>query len=119
MNLYSYTVLRAVTTARTNTAPEPTIPLYRRVADKGAEQINNDTFRAGDRIPSLRRLCAQYEVSLSTALEACRVLEDRGLVEARPQSGHYVRQRPSTHSEPDQSNSSTESRRVDASLALK
>jgi len=31
------------------------------------------------------------QVSISTALEAYRLLEDRQLIEARPQSGYYVR----------------------------
>jgi DNA-binding transcriptional MocR family regulator len=53
--------------------------------------IDGGTFAPGARVPSLRRLSRQMSVSLTTAMEAYRVLEDRGLIEARPQSGFYVR----------------------------
>ena len=52
--------------------------------------IENGTLLAGSRIPSLREISLQRRVSLSTALQAYRTLEDRGVVEARPQSGYYV-----------------------------
>ena len=41
-------------------------------------------------MPSLRQIGRQQKVSLSTALQAYRLLEDRGVIEARPQSGYYV-----------------------------
>ena len=66
-------------------------PLYSRVADRIQELIAAGTLRPGDRIPSVRKLASQMSVSVSTVLEAYRRLEDRGVIEARPQSGHYVR----------------------------
>lgn len=52
-------------------------------------------LRPGDRLPSVRRLSERERVSISTVLQAYTTLEVRGLVETRPQSGHYVRrQRP-------------------------
>ena len=65
--------------------------LYEAVADRVAWLIENETLRPGDRIPSVRRMHEQLEVSISTVMQAYRLLEDRGLVEARPQSGYYVR----------------------------
>jgi DNA-binding transcriptional MocR family regulator len=44
----------------------------------------------GARAPSLRQISKQRSTSLSTALQAYRLLEDRGVLEARPQSGYYV-----------------------------
>ncbi len=41
----------------------------------------------GARFPSVRGLMAQHAVSLSTALQVCRQLEQEGLLEARPRSG--------------------------------
>jgi DNA-binding transcriptional MocR family regulator len=67
------------------------VPLYQNVADQIADMIASGTFRPGRRVPSLRRLSQQMSVSLTTAMEAYRLLEDRGLIEARPQSGFYVR----------------------------
>jgi len=94
--------------------------LYLQLADALAGQIEAGTYGAGDRIPSLRKLRDQFGVSLTTVLEACRVLEDRGLVQARAQSGHYVRPRTQNRrSEPGESVSSSEAQHVDASLALR
>lgn len=67
--------------------------LYREVADRIACLIEDGTFRAGDRIPSVRALMRQLGVSLATVLSAYGLLEDRGVLEARPQSGYYVRAR--------------------------
>jgi len=72
------------------TKPEP---LYQQVAGRLAALIESGTLRPGDRVPSLRRVSGQQRVSLSTTLQAYGVLESRGLIEARPQSGFYVRPR--------------------------
>ena len=53
--------------------------------------IRSGTMRPGDRIPSVRRACTQHGVSLTTAVQAYLALENRGLVEARPKSGFFVR----------------------------
>ena len=56
--------------------------------------IATGALRPGDRLPGVRGLSLQRRVSLSTVLAAYRRLEDRGVVEVRPQSGHYVAARP-------------------------
>lgn len=65
--------------------------LYEQVADRLQEMIANGTLKPGDRLPSIRKLKQQLSVSFSTVMEAYRVLEDRGLIAARPQSGYYVK----------------------------
>lgn len=67
--------------------------LYERVADRVADLIARGVLRPGDRVPSVRRLSRQERVSVATVVQAYQQLEVRGLVEARPQSGHYVRAR--------------------------
>jgi DNA-binding transcriptional MocR family regulator len=52
--------------------------------------VDNGTLIPGSRVPSLRQITKQRDVSLSTALQAYRALEDRGILVARPQSGFYV-----------------------------
>lgn len=71
-------------------APSPAL-LYQHLADDVARMIASGTLRPGDKLPSLREMRVRRQVSLSTVTEAFRVLEDRGLIEARPQSGFYVR----------------------------
>lgn len=67
--------------------------LYERIAAHVAGLIERGALRPGDRVPSVRRLSQQQGVSVATVLLAYRHLEDSGLIEVRPQSGHYVRRR--------------------------
>lgn len=67
--------------------------LYTQVAQRLQDQVVSGIYRPGDRVPSVRRLSAQFDVSISTAIEAYRRLESQGVIEARPQSGYYVRTR--------------------------
>lgn len=66
--------------------------LYEQVADRIRDLIKEGTLRPGDRLPSVRKLHQQFSVSISTVLEAYRLLEDQGWIGARPQSGYYVKQ---------------------------
>jgi DNA-binding transcriptional MocR family regulator len=52
--------------------------------------VDKGTLSVGARVPSLRQISRQRQISLSSALQAYRLLEDRGVLEARPQSGYYV-----------------------------
>jgi DNA-binding transcriptional MocR family regulator len=65
--------------------------LYLQVAGKIEKLIRSGTLRPGERIPSVRRACAQHGVSLTTIVQAYLTLENRGLIEARPKSGFFVR----------------------------
>ena len=67
-------------------------PLYRRLADHYQSAIQAGTLVAGDRMPSVRDLMRQHQVSLSTALQTLRHMEEGGWLEARPRSGYFVRQ---------------------------
>jgi DNA-binding transcriptional MocR family regulator len=55
--------------------------------------IDTGVLSPGSRAPSLRRLSRERRTSLSTALQAYQLLEDRGVLEARPRSGFYVARR--------------------------
>ncbi len=68
--------------------------LYEKVATRVRDQITRRTYRPGDRLPSVRELSRAYKVSVTTVLDAYRLLEDQGYIHPRPQSGHYVRSRP-------------------------
>jgi DNA-binding transcriptional MocR family regulator len=65
--------------------------LYEQVASDLADLIRQGTFRAGERIPSVRQLSRQRKISITTVLQAYMLLENQGLIETRPQSGYYVR----------------------------
>jgi len=78
---------------RPEAASESEDMLYEQVAQKLREQVANGVYRQGERVPSVRRLSDQLDVSISTVVEAYRRLESQGVLEARPQSGYYVRSR--------------------------
>ncbi|HST45178.1 MAG TPA: PLP-dependent aminotransferase family protein [Luteimonas sp.] len=63
---------------------------YEALADDIATAIRQGLLRPGDRLPSVRQTSANRHVSPSTVQEAYYLLESRGLVTARPRSGHYV-----------------------------
>jgi DNA-binding transcriptional MocR family regulator len=65
--------------------------LYERVANDLAGVIRAGTFRPGERIPSVREMSRQRQVSITTVMQAYQLLEDRGVIEVRPQSGYFVR----------------------------
>lgn len=67
--------------------------LYQQVAARIASLIEGGTLEVGTRVPSVRALSEQHGISISTALQAYRTLENEGFIEARPQSGYYVRRR--------------------------
>ena len=64
--------------------------LYEQVADHIQNLVLEKTLIPGERLPSVRKLKQQLSVSTSTILEAYRLLENRGVITARPRSGYYV-----------------------------
>jgi DNA-binding transcriptional MocR family regulator len=54
------------------------------------EMIESKTFRPGEKLPSIRALSRQLKVSISTVKTAYCRLEDKRIIEAKPQSGFYV-----------------------------
>lgn len=63
--------------------------LYLRISKNIEHQIRN-VLKVGDKLPSVRSICREHGVSMSTALQAYYDLESKSLVESRPQSGYYV-----------------------------
>ena len=65
--------------------------LYIEVADRIEKLIGKKTLKVGDRLLSVRSLSKEQGISLSTAFQAYYHLESKGLIEARPQSGYYIK----------------------------
>lgn len=68
--------------------------LYERLAGELRDHIVQGVYGTGERLPGVRILSRTRGVSVATVLAAYRRLEDEALIEARPQSGYYVRARP-------------------------
>jgi len=79
-----------------------TLLRYEKLAGELEGMMASGALRHGDRLPSVRRLSQERRLSVSTVVQALRQLEDRGLVEARPQSGYFVRRSVPQRAEPAQ-----------------
>ncbi len=64
--------------------------LYETLADEIETLIHQGVYRPGDRIPSVRQTSLQRQISITTVLRAFLLLESRGILESRPQSGYFV-----------------------------
>jgi DNA-binding transcriptional MocR family regulator len=67
---------------------------YEEIAHLITALVDGGTLTPGTRAPSLREISRDQNVSMATAMQAYRLLEDRGILQARPQSGFYVARRP-------------------------
>nr|WP_294923228.1 PLP-dependent aminotransferase family protein [uncultured Flavobacterium sp.] len=64
--------------------------LYLQFADRIEKQIKSGVLNVGDKLPSIREVCAETGYSMSTVSKAYYEIESRSLIESRPQSGYYV-----------------------------
>lgn len=64
---------------------------YTEVAERIESLIEKKVLKVGDKLLSVRALSKEQGISLSTAFQAYYLLESKGLIEARPQSGYYVK----------------------------
>jgi DNA-binding transcriptional MocR family regulator len=64
---------------------------YLQIAGGIEQMIQEEILRIGDKLPSVRVLSEEYGISMGTAFQAYYHLEGKGLIEARPKSGYYVR----------------------------
>lgn len=86
--------------------------LYQQLADRLQTLISDNVYEVGTRLPGVRQLSAQHDVSVSTAVNACRELEQRGLLEARPRAGFFVRLPPAQRAAPRPGKTGTRPRAV-------
>ncbi len=64
---------------------------YHRLADNLESQIRDGTFRAGEKLPSIRHLHRHTGLSITTVYHAFIELEKRGMVAPRQKSGYFVK----------------------------
>lgn len=67
--------------------------LYKQIAQQIVSLIEQKALKVGDKVPSLRKLSNHYNVSIGTVLQAYHLLEEQRFIEARPQSGYFVKVR--------------------------
>jgi len=64
--------------------------LYQQVIDFIEHQQKIGALQPGDKLPSLRKLSRQFEISVPTVKQAYIELERQGQVAAKPQSGYFL-----------------------------
>jgi DNA-binding transcriptional MocR family regulator len=70
------------------------LKFYEKLANDIDALIGSGVLLPGERIPSVRHTSQQHKLSITTVLRAYALLESRGAIESRPQSGYFVRKRP-------------------------
>ena len=92
----------SVATAQSRKNAQNAPARYQRIAAELMAQIAGGRLQRGEQLPSVRALARQRRISATTAVAALQLLERRGLIEARPQSGFYVREAAPNAPEPQQ-----------------
>ncbi|MBP0625083.1 PLP-dependent aminotransferase family protein [Cupriavidus consociatus] len=64
---------------------------YLEIAEDIARLIEAGSLQPGDALPSVRKAAEERKVSKNTVVQAYSLLEARRVIEAKPQSGFYVR----------------------------
>lgn len=67
--------------------------LYNEIAGGIASQIKSGVLKPGDRLPSVRSLCQEHGIGMNTAKRVFMELEAQSLVDVKPQSGYFVKNR--------------------------
>lgn len=63
---------------------------YQRIADAMKQDIQEGRYKPRERLPSVRELCATYQVSTNTAVKAYDILKSQHLVYSISRSGCYI-----------------------------
>ena len=66
------------------------LPAYIRIHDKIKADVDDGTWKIGQRLPSERDLCDTFDVSRMTVRQAITLLVDEGILERKPGSGTFV-----------------------------
>ena len=68
--------------------------LYENISAQLRGHICCGSYKAGERLPSVRQLSQTFGVSINTVIQCFRQLEMDGFIEVRPRSGVYVSHTP-------------------------
>ncbi|MFP7654681.1 MULTISPECIES: aminotransferase-like domain-containing protein [Chryseobacterium] len=66
--------------------------LYTEITNGFVSQITSGVLKPGDKLPSVRKLCLEHQISMNTAKRVFLELESMSLIEPKPQSGYFVSQ---------------------------
>lgn len=81
--------------------------LYEQVASKIEDSITKLKLKGGDKVPSVRVLSKEMDISVNTVFQAYAILEAKGLIISRPRSGYIINSMLDTIQSPKKSPKST------------
>ena len=64
--------------------------LYEQIVEQIEQRILEGELKPGDKLPSERELCEQFNVSRTVVREAIRALREKGLVDIQPGRGTFI-----------------------------
>ncbi|TXK76782.1 PLP-dependent aminotransferase family protein [Paenibacillus sp. N3.4] len=64
-----------------------------KIAHDVEQNIRTAVYKEGEKLPSIRAFCKQYQCNKSTVIQALQDLENRQVIYAVPRSGYYVLKR--------------------------
>lgn len=67
------------------------VPAYRQIAEEILNRLATGDLSEGDRLPTIHEMARMASVNPNTVVRAYRELEGKGLIEARPGVGTYLR----------------------------
>lgn len=66
------------------------IPIYLQLIELMKRRIISGSYRAGDRLPSIRDMALEYEVTPNTIQRALAVFEQEGIILTERTNGKYI-----------------------------
>src|SRR5262252_272986 len=71
--------------------PSSGIPLYLQLIEQVKHAIETEAIRAGEQLPSVRKMAEDLVINPNTVARVYRELEREGIIEVRHGAGAYVR----------------------------
>lgn len=65
-------------------------PIYLQIADYICENILLETWKAGEKIPSVRDMAVETEVNPNTVMRTYAFLQDKGIIQNQRGIGYFV-----------------------------
>ena len=87
-----YCIDRAHSLASLRLSPTSGTPLYVQLVERLKHSIATGAIKAGEKLPSVRKMAEDLLINPNTVVRAYRDLESEGLVELRHGSGVFVRE---------------------------
>lgn len=71
--------------------PNSGIPVYLQMIDQVKHAIETEAIRAGDQLPSVRKMAEELVINPNTVARVYHELEREGIIEIRHGAGAYIR----------------------------